>query len=194
MAIDAKTLLAEFASLRPQGGFGLIYCDPPWAFENWSAAGAAKGANAHYACESLADLQRMPVSALAARNAALAMWATFPMLPEALALMAAWGATYKTGGAWAKKTSTGKKIAFGTGYIFRSAAEVLLIGTWGEPKPLNHSTRNLWLSQVREHSRKPDDVRADLARLFCGPRIELFARQASEGWAVWGNEVGKFAP
>lgn len=47
---------------------------------------------------------------------------------------------------------------------------------------------------VREvHSKKPDIVRDKIVE-FSGdvPRIELFARQQSEGWDVWGNETDKF--
>lgn len=129
---------------------------------------------------------------LAAQNSALMMWATFPMLPEALALMAAWGFTYKSGGAWGKQSSTGRKLAFGTGYIFRSAAELLLVGMRGEPKWLSKSERNLWLAPIREHSRKPDEIHAMVERMTPGPRLELFARQQRSGWVAWGNEVEKF--
>lgn len=45
-------------------------------------------------------------------------------------------------------------------------------------------------SEIREHSRKPDEVRDKIVEL-CGdlPRIELFARQRIEGWDCFGNEV-----
>lgn len=177
---------------RPHGGFRAIYADPPWRFEAWSEAGEGKAPQQHYGCESLADLQALPVERLAAQNSALMMWATFPMLPEALALMAAWGFTYKSGGAWGKQSSTGRKLAFGTGYIFRSAAELLLVGTRGEPKWLSKSERNLWLAPIREHSRKPDEIHAMVERMTPGPRLELFARQQRSGWVAWGNEVEKF--
>jgi N6-adenosine-specific RNA methylase IME4 len=62
------------------------------------------------------------------------MLATAPMLPDAIALMKAWGFTFKSAGTWAKRSSTGKKWAFGTGYCFRSAAEFYLLGTIGKSK------------------------------------------------------------
>ena len=193
MAVDRAALTSDFTALRAPGGFRLIYADPPWSFENFSVAGEAKNPKAHYGCEKIGDLKQMPVGLLAARDSVLAMWATFPMLPEALDLVKAWGFTYKTGGAWGKLSKTGAKLAFGTGYIFRSASEVLVVGTRGKPEWGNRSTRNLWLAPVREHSRKPDQVRTDLAALVPGPRIELFAREAVEGWQVWGNQTGLFA-
>jgi site-specific DNA-methyltransferase (adenine-specific) len=42
----------------------------------------------------------------------------------------------------------------------------------------------------REHSRKPDQIRNAIIELLGDlPRIELFARQKTEGWDVWGDEV-----
>lgn len=41
------------------------------------------------------------------------------------------------------------------------------------------------------HSQKPDFVREKLVQLLGDvPRIELFARQSSHGFDVWGNECG----
>ena len=113
------------------------------------------------------------------------------MLPDALALIAGWGFTYKTGGSWSKMTASGK-MAFGTGYIFRSASEPLLIASRGSPKWLSKRERNAWHLPIREHSRKPDEVRDMLERCIPAPRLEMFARQECPGWTAWGNEVGKF--
>lgn len=179
---------------RPHGGFRAILCDPPWRFELHSDLGDAKSPQAQYPCMSVEDLARLPVPMLSAQNSAIFMWATFPMLPQALDLMRAWGFAYKTGGAWAKQSGTGRKWAFGTGYIFRSAAEILLVGTRGEPKWHSASERNLWVAPIREHSRKPEGIHEMVERLTPGPRVELFARQARPGWTVWGDEVGKFDP
>ena len=43
---------------------------------------------------------------------------------------------------------------------------------------------------MEEHSKKPDEARDRIVKLMGDlPRVELFARQATEGWDVWGNEV-----
>ena len=39
------------------------------------------------------------------------------------------------------------------------------------------------------HSEKPELVRDIIEKCFDGKKIELFARQKTEGWDVWGNEV-----
>jgi N6-adenosine-specific RNA methylase IME4 len=44
---------------------------------------------------------------------------------------------------------------------------------------------------IEGHSKKPDKFAEDIVTLFGDvPRIELFARDAKEGWHAWGNEVG----
>lgn len=180
-----------FGDLR-MFGYGAIIADPPWYFRNYSTKGEVKNPVAHYACAPTADLASLPVAHLAKPDCALIMWATAPMLPDALALMAAWGFTFKSAGAWAKQSSTGTAWAFGTGYCFRSAAEFFLLGTMGKPKINSRSVRNLMVAPVREHSRKPEQQYAILEHMFDGPYLELFARQTRPGWDAWGNETTKF--
>lgn len=188
----------------------VIYSDPDWLFKNYSTKGERKNPNQHYQCSSVEEIAAMPVNELAAPDCVLFMWSTFPMLPEALHVMKAWGFEYKSGGAWAKMTTTGTKWQFGTGYVFRSAAELFLVGKRGNPKQRDtkeaRSVRNLIgeddllcsgcafgvAAPIREHSRKPDRMYEMIETLFDGPYVELFARNTRPGWQSWGNEVGKF--
>lgn len=179
--------------LLPLFHFGAILADPPWRFSNYSPKGEAKNPVAHYDCMSLDAIKAMRVGDLAKPDSALIMWATAPMLPQALEVMAAWGFTFKTAGAWAKESKSGEKIAFGTGYVYRSAAEFYLLGTLGNPQIKSRSVRNLIWAPVREHSRKPEQMHADVEALFDGPYLELFARAPRTGWTVWGNQIEKFA-
>jgi N6-adenosine-specific RNA methylase IME4 len=195
----------QFTELRTTGGFGCIYADPPWMYENYSEKGERKNPNQHYDCVTADDLEDMPVRLLAANDCWLFMWATFPCLPQALKLMDEWGFTYSTGLAWAKQSKRSgdkdmddpdHKLAFGTGYIFRSAAELLLMGRRGKPKLFkregSRSIRNLIVAPVREHSRKPDSVYDMIELRVPGPYVELFSRSSRAGWAAWGNETGKY--
>lgn len=181
----------DLLALRPAEGFGLIMADPPWAFANFSAKGHAKGAHAQYRCMDLPSIKALPVGDLAAPDCVLWLWATNPMLPQALDVLAAWGFTFKTAGHWVKRTATGK-LAFGTGYLLRSAGEPFLIGTRGKPKT-SRSVRSVVDAARREHSRKPEEayaaaemLRPDVARL------DLFSRGSRDGWTSWGDEAGKF--
>lgn len=181
-------------SLSPRG-YRVVLADPPWRYQNWSVKGEGKGAAGQYGCLTLPQLHSLArdisFDFACAKDCALVMWATFPMLPEAFKLMAAWGFAYKSGGAWAKLTRTGKP-AFGTGYLYRSAAEPWLLGTRGQPRQKSRSVRNLILAERREHSRKPDAMYESIEALFDGPYLELFARTRRDGWDSWGNEADKF--
>src|SRR6516165_12806754 len=76
--------------------YGAIYADPPWSFRNWSARGTGRNAVSHYDCLDFRSLAALPVSELAADDCALFLWATDPLLPQALDLIRAWGFEYKT--------------------------------------------------------------------------------------------------
>jgi N6-adenosine-specific RNA methylase IME4 len=178
--------------MLPCGPFDLIMADPPWRFAIRSAKGiTAKGAGGQYATMTLAEIMAMPVADIAAKDAALWLWATNPMLPQAFAVMASWGFTFKTAGHWAKQTIHGKQ-AFGTGYILRCAGEPFLIGTRGNPKTARN-VRSVVMGRVREHSRKPEEAfQAAEALMPSARRCELFSRQPREGWTTWGDESEKF--
>lgn len=191
------------------GQYGLIYLDPAWEFVLRSEKGEEKSPQAHYDCMSLDEMKAMRDDILFATgpNCVMFMWATFPMLPEALELMAHYGFVYCTGGPWQKITTHGKR-AFGTGYVLRGSAECFIIGKFGNPKAQNKKTRNSLITgdvpddlreleitvnaRLREHSRKPDEMYGILEALFNGPYLELFARNTRPGWDSWGNEVEKF--
>lgn len=182
------------------GRYGLFYMDPPWQYEMYSDLGYEKSPDAHYDCMNYYELLglRDEVLFAALPDSVCFMWAVWPKLDEAMRLMREYGFTYKTGGAWHKRSKTWvpgcdePKSAFGTGYILRSACEPFLIGTIGQPNIKNKSTRNIIEEAVREHSRKPQSVYETLENLFDGPYLEMFARNTVEGWDCFGNETNKF--
>ncbi len=78
-------------------------------------------------------------------------------------------------------------------YTMKSGVELCLLATKGKDAHKlvkKHNVRAYIESQRLEHSKKPDEVRQRIVEL-CGdlPRVELFARQTTEGWDVWGDEV-----
>lgn len=178
-----------FDGLMPRS-YDFIMADPPWSFDNWSKAGEKKNAKAHYCCLSITDIAALPVASLAAPDAICLLWATNPMLPQAVEVLSRWGFTFKTAGHWIKKTKHGR-TAFGTGYILRSAGEPFLIGTIGKPKT-TRACRSVIEGVVREHSAKPEEAYSFAEALMPGARrVELFSRRNRVGWDSWGNEVGK---
>lgn len=184
------TVLHQFNDLRPFGGFNLIMADPPWRYDMRSEKGEAKSPMAHYDCLSIEDIAQLPVSALAAPNCLLWLWGLNTMLPQALAVIEAWGFEYKTAGHWVKTTVNGK-LNFGTGYILRGAGEPFLIGTRGSPKTAKN-VRSVVMGRIREHSRKPEEAFAEAEKLMpSARRIEVFSRQRRAGWSNWGHESEK---
>lgn len=180
--------------MLPAGPFGAIYADPPWSFAVYSDKGKGKSAERHYAVMSLAAIKALPVADVAAPDCALFLWASDPMLPQALEVMAAWGFVYKTVAfTWAKTTAPFGKWHFGCGYWTRANPEMCLLGTRGKPKRLSAAVRQLVVAPRREHSRKPDEVAGGIERLVAGPYLEMFARTTRPGWTAWGNQTERFA-
>jgi N6-adenosine-specific RNA methylase IME4 len=138
------------------------------------------------------ELQNFPIQKISVKDSVLLMWVTAPCLEEGLELIKKWGFTYKTiGFTWIKKNKKTNSLFWGMGYYTRANTELCLLATKGKPlKRVSRSIHQVVESPVQEHSRKPDEVRNRISRLFGDlPRIELFARQKTEGWDVWGNEV-----
>lgn len=168
--------------------YQIIYADPPWRYDQKSLQGAAEK---HYATMSMEELCGLPVERIAAKDSLLFLWATFPQLPAALRLISAWGFKYKTVAfLWLKKNRKSDSWFFGLGFWTRGNAELCLLATRGHPKRKAANIHQFIISPIEAHSKKPDIVRDKIVALAGDvPRIELFARQETPGWDVWGNEV-----
>lgn len=187
-------------SSPPQSEYRVIYADPPWSFATYSDKGKGRSAQAHYDCLGMDDLCKIPVREWAARNCALFLWTTDPLLPQALKLIEAWGFTYKTiGFYWAKLNRSAPRKRFaekdfftGLGFWTRANVEQCLLATRGKPKREAKDVRRLVIAPRREHSRKPEEVYGRIERLLGGPYLELFARGTRPGWDSWGDQSGLF--
>ena len=168
--------------------YQIIYADPPWKYDQKGLQGAAEK---HYATMSMEDICRLPVEQISAKDSILFLWATFPQLPAALRVISAWGFKYKTVAfLWLKKNRKADSWFFGLGFWTRGNAEVCLLATRGHPKRQSSKIHQFIISPIEAHSKKPDIVRDKIVELAGDvPRIELFARQTTPGWDVWGNEV-----
>jgi N6-adenosine-specific RNA methylase IME4 len=180
-----------FTGLPPHH-FGAGIVDPGWPFGTWSAKGRGKCADQKYRCDPLEGIKAMPVAELFKPDAAIALW--YPQyITRPADVLEAWGFTPVTTGAWAKQSSTGRKLHFGQGKILRCACELYMIGTRGHPPVRSRSVRNLIVAPVRGHSRKPDQLYRDMEALYDGPYVELFARYRRHGWTQFGDQLGEVA-
>ena len=171
--------------------YGIIYADPPWHYRVYSKKGAGRSAESHYPTMTIEEIQALPVSELADKDCALFMWITFPLLKESLSVLSAWGFKFKTiAFVWIKQNRKSDSQFWGMGYRTRANAEFCVLATKGKPKRMAKNVYQVIVSHIEEHSKKPDEARRRIVRLMGDlPRIELFARQKSAGWDVWGNEV-----
>lgn len=168
--------------------YQVILADPPWQYQQKGLQGAAEH---HYSTMSIEDICKLPIGCLADDDCVLFLWATFPQLPEALRVIKEWGFTFKTVAfVWLKQNKKAVSWFFGLGFWTRGNAEICLLATKGHPKRQSAKVHQFIIAPVEQHSKKPDIAREKIVELMGDvPRIELFARQITPGWDVWGNEV-----
>ena len=171
--------------------YSVIYADPPWSYRTWSKKGNGRSAESHYPTMSLNDICVLPVADIADKDCALFLWATFPNLHEAFEVIKAWGFEYKTVAfCWVKRNKKSPSWFVGLGHWTRANAEICLLATRGKPQRISKSVRQIVDTPIERHSKKPDEVRNRIVELMGDvPRIELFAREQSQGWDVFGNEI-----
>ena len=156
--------------------YGVLYVDPPWRFEPYSRdTGMDRAADNHYPTEKIEAIKAMKVPA--ADNAVLFMWATAPLLPEALDVMKSWGFIYRSNLIWAKPHA-------GTGYWFRSQHEQLLVGTRGSvpcPAP-GEQYCSLIEAPLGKHSVKPASVAEMIEEMFPNVTGRRDVRSRATSW------------
>lgn len=173
--------------------FATILADPPWQFQNKTGKVAPEHKRlARYGTMTIDDIKALPVLDLAAPTAHLYLWVPNALLPEGLAVMAAWGFKYKSNLVWHKVRKDGGSDGRGVGFYFRNVTELVLFGVRGKNARTlapGRSQVNYLSSRKREHSRKPDELYSLIEACSPGPFVELFARGAQPGWESWGNQA-----
>ena len=141
--------------------YNIIYADPPWQYKAWSGDKGKRTAESFYRTMKKEDIQSLPVEEIADKNAVLFLWVTAPCLEEGIELLKKWGFTYKTiAFTWIKKNKKQDTLFWGMGHYTRANAEFCLLGTRGKAlKRQSHSVHSVVMSKIREHSRKPEEVR-----------------------------------
>jgi N6-adenosine-specific RNA methylase IME4 len=193
---DANSDIVSFAGRRR---FATILADPPWQFVNRTGKIAPEhGRLTRYPTLKLDEIAALPVEKIAAPTAHLYLWCPNALLPEGLAVMKAWGFTYKSNIVWHKVRKDGGSDGRGVGFYFRNVTELMLFGVRGKnARTLAPGRRqvNLLATRKREHSRKPDEQYGVIEACSAGPYLELFARGTRKGWATWGNQASEsYAP
>ena len=189
----------DFTAFVAGRRFKTVLADPPWQFRNRTGKVAPEHRRLNrYATLSLDDIKALPVARAAADASHLYMWVPNALLPEGLAVLAAWGFAYKSNIVWSKIRKDGGPDGRGVGFYFRNVTELLLFGTRGKnvcTLQLGRTQVNMIATRKREHSRKPDEQYKLITDCSPGPYLELFARGPRPGWAVWGHQADEgYAP
>ena len=161
--------------------YQIIYADPPWPYN----AGAKKNgfSSSAYSSMKIEDICSLGVGEITDENAHLYLWTTNFFIPDAIKVLERWGFRYVTMLTWHKGRG-------GMGRYFQIDTEHILFGVKGKMPTLLLRSNHFDFKNPRKHSKKPNDFRDVIVERSGNlSRIELFARQKTEGWDVWGNEV-----
>ena len=173
--------------------FGAVLADPPWRFANRTGKVAPEHRRlARYPTMTLDAICALPVAEHMADRAHCYLWVPNALLPDGLAVLAAWGFAYKSNIVWHKLRKDGGSDGRGVGFYFRNVTELLLFGARGRnARTLAPGRRqvNLIGTRKREHSRKPDEQYDLIEACSWGPYLELFGRGTRPGWTVWGDQA-----
>tara|TARA_R100000655_G_scaffold28655_2_gene58212 strand:- start:410 stop:949 length:540 start_codon:yes stop_codon:yes gene_type:complete len=172
----------------PNKKYNIIYADPPWSLKGKMMNSSITD---HYSVMSTDDIANMPVQDLADDNCILFMWVTLPKLNEFMKVINGWGFEYKTTAfVWVKKNKKANSFFMGLGRWTRANPEICVLATKGKISRKSNAVRQLQVFPIEKHSKKPNEFR-DLILELVGdlPKIELFAREKTDGWDVWGDEI-----
>jgi N6-adenosine-specific RNA methylase IME4 len=151
---------SDFLQMVNKRRFRTILADPPWQFTNRTGKMAPEHRRlSRYATMTLEEIMALPVEIAADETAHLYLWVPNALLPEGLAVMRAWGFSYKANLVWHKVRKDGGSDGRGVGFYFRNVTELILFGVRGKnARTLAPGRRqvNLLATHKREHSRKPD--------------------------------------
>ncbi len=177
--------------------FSTILADPPWKFQNRTGKMAPEHKRLYrYSTMTNEEIVQLPVGRLAAAQAHLYLWVPNALVGLGLAVMAAWGFTYKTNLVWYKVRKDGGPDRRGVGFYFRNVTELVLFGARGGLRTLQpgRTMPNIITAMKREHSRKPEQLYTIIEQCSPGPYLELFNRVPRPGWTCWGDQAGNYEP
>ena len=166
--------------------YQIIYADPPWEVKRgpeYNSNGASRSLT--YPTMTIDEIKKLPVKSVVSDNCKLFLWGINKYLPETFEVMKEWGFRYSTMLVWCKNPN-----GIGLGGTFSLTTEYLLFGVKGKVGALKRHDTTWWIEKRGRHSAKPQKFRSVIEETFpSDSKIELFAREKTPGWDVWGNEV-----
>ncbi|KAH7916780.1 MT-A70-domain-containing protein [Hygrophoropsis aurantiaca] len=184
------------------GKFHVIMADPPWDIHM----------SLPYGTMTDDEMRAMPIPMLQDEGM-LFLWVTGRAMEVGRECLRVWGYTRVDEVVWVKTNQLQRVIRTGrTGHWLNHTKEHMLVGIKNPPSPSPSTptppaaplpfpawanrglSTDVIVSEVRETSRKPDEVYGLIERLCPGGRkIEIFGRRHNvrEGWLTLGNQLGR---
>ena len=164
------------------GKFDVIMADPPWDIHMELPYGTLRDD----------EMKNLPVRKLQ-DDGVIFLWVTGRATELARECLEIWGYKRKEELVWIKTNQLQRLIRTGrTGHWLNHSKEHCLIGYKGNPKLNRNLDCDVLVSEVRETSRKPDEIYELIERMKPGGRkLELFARPHNrrQGWISLGNQL-----
>lgn len=169
----------------PDDTYRTVVIDPPWNIEKIERVERPQqGQYLDYPTMDIDEIQDLPVPELLADSGGhVYLWTTQKHLPTALECLDEWGARYECMLTWVKPTGVAP-------FSWQYNTEHVLFGRYGDGLELDKQGIQLsFEAPVTEHSAKPEVFYERVKTASPGPRLEMFAREARDGFDVWGDEV-----
>jgi len=186
----AQTLPAQWLNcdvrrvdLRLLGKFSVIMADPPWDIHM----------NLPYGTLTDREMLDLKIEELS-DSGVIFLWVTGRAMELGRQCLEKWGYTSKQELIWIKTNALQRLIRTGrTGHWLNHSKEHCLIGVKGNPEVNRKIDCDVILAEVRETSRKPDEIYNIIERLSPGRKIEIFGRKHNirPGWITIGNQLGQ---
>mmetsp|Transcript_38175 Transcript_38175/g.61806 ORF Transcript_38175/g.61806 Transcript_38175/m.61806 type:complete len:874 (-) Transcript_38175:490-3111(-) len=164
------------------GKFGAIMADPPWDIHM----------ELPYGTLSDEEMRTMPLQTLQ-DDGLIFLWVTGRAMETARECLTIWGYKRIDEIVWVKTNQLQRIIRTGrTGHWINHSKEHCLVGIKGNPNINRNIDCDVIVAEVRETSRKPDEIYGMIERITPGTRkIEIFARPHNirSGWLSLGNQL-----
>eukprot|EP00755_Sulcionema_specki_P038893 Sspe_Gene.23952::Locus_9389_Transcript_1_2_Confidence_0.889_Length_2016::g.23952::m.23952/K05925/METTL3_14; mRNA (2'-O-methyladenosine-N6-)-methyltransferase len=183
-AVPAQWIKCDIRTfdMRVLGKFEVIMADPPWDIHM----------ELPYGTVSDEEMRRMDLQSLQ-DNGLIFLWVTGRAMELGRDCLRNWGYTLKEEVVWIKINQTQRLIRMGrTGHWINHSKEHCLVGIKGNPELLTGLDCDVISTEVRETSRKPDEIYGMIERMCPdGRKLELFGRNHNlrDGWLTLGNQL-----
>ncbi len=169
-----------------------IVADPPWDYRRPNDPNYGTGVNrwngttkaVPYPQMTMAEIEELPISDLAEKDAHLYVWTTQRYVERTFGLVRGWGFKPRSLLVWCKRPR-----GWSPAGTFMNTTEFVVFASRGNLPAIGRCERQWWEWARGQHSAKPEAFQDIVETVSQGPYLELFARRQRLGWDTWGNEA-----